>query len=99
MAATKSCREELEALAKAIGKSRDLAKSEPSLELEPFVSRFACAVHHIGAMLAPEAVERVCWHRVVKLHLPVGRGHQQLLATAAKMVEVLSAPEHRWKSL
>ena len=64
-------REELEALAKAIGKSRDPAKSEHSLELEQLVSRVASAIHHIGAMLAPEAVERVCWHRVVKRHLPV----------------------------
>ena len=54
---------------KAIEKSRDLAKSEHSLELEELVSRVAYAMHYIGAMLASEAVERVCWHSVVKLYL------------------------------
>ena len=53
----------------------------------------ACASHHIGAMLEPEAVERVCWHREVKLHRPLGGGHQNLLTAGAKMVNVLSAPE------
>ena len=94
MAATDCRSEELAALAKAIEKSRDLAKSEHSLELEQLVSRVASAVHQIGAMLAPEAVERVCWHRVAKLHLPVGGSHENLLTAVGKMVEVLSAPEH-----
>ena len=62
------------------------AKSEHSLELEQLGSLVAPAIHHIGAMLAP-----------VKLHLLVGGGHQKLLAAVAKMVKVLSAPEHRWK--
>ena len=53
--------------------------SEHSLELEQFVSRVACAMHNIGAMLAPEAVERVCWHTVAKLHLLVGGSLQNLL--------------------
>ena len=53
----------------------------------------ACAMHHIATLLAPEVVERVCWYRVVNLHLPVCGGHQKLLA-AAKMVELLSAPAH-----
>jgi len=65
---------------------------------EPYITGLTSAwegelKYHIGAMLAPEAVERVCWHRVVKPHLPVGGGHQKLLAAVAKMVEVLSAPE------
>ena len=93
MAATKCRSEELEALVKVIEKSRDLAKSEHSLELEQLVSRVAYASHHIGAMLAPEAVERVCWHRDVKLHRPLGGGHQNLLTASAKMVNVFSAPE------
>ena len=63
MAATECRSEELAALAKAIEKSRDLAKSEHSLELEQLVSRVAYAMRHIGAMLALEAVERVWWHR------------------------------------
>ena len=94
VAATECRSEELAALAKAIEKSRDIAKSEHSLVLEQLVSRVAYAMHHIGAMLEPEAVERVCWHRVAKLHLPVGGSHEYLLTAVGKMVEVLSASEH-----
>ena len=83
MAATECRSEELAALAKAIDKSRDLAKSEHSLELEQLVSRVAYAMHHIGAM-----------HRVAKLHLPVGGSHENLFTAVGKMVEVLSATEH-----
>ena len=52
--------EKVNLFAKAIGKGRDLAKSERLTELEQLVSRVAPAIHHIGATLAPEAVELVC---------------------------------------
>ena len=94
MAATECRCEELAALAKTIEKSRDLAKSEHSLELEELVSRVAYAMLHIGATLASETVERVCWHRGAKLHLLVGGSHENLLTAVGKMMEVLSAPEH-----
>ena len=71
--------------------NRDYMSS--SWDVGLLVSRVASASHHIGAMLAPGAVERVCWHRDVKLHRPFGRGHQNLLTACAKMVNVLSAPE------
>ena len=49
--------------------------------------------YRIAAMLASETVELVCWHRVVKLHLPVFGRHQSV-GGCCEIVELLSAPAH-----